>query len=61
MARESTRHLVLAAFFLALGLLMPFLTTDPALGAPFAHAHSCSTLRVHLEGPRARCGLITRC
>lgn len=36
MARESTRNLVLAAFFVALGLLMPFFTAQvPALGARF--------------------------
>lgn len=40
MARESTRHLVLAAFFLALGLLMPFLTAQiPALGARLLPMH----------------------
>ncbi|MDI9464411.1 MAG: ECF transporter S component, partial [Bacillota bacterium] len=40
MARESTRNLVLAAFFVALGLLMPFFTAQvPALGARFLPMH----------------------
>ena len=40
MAKESTRYLVLAALFLALGLLLPFLTAQvPALGARLLPMH----------------------
>lgn len=40
MAKQSTRHLVLAGLFLALGLLLPFLTAqNPALGSRLLPMH----------------------
>lgn len=40
MIRKSTQHLVLAGFFLALGLLMPFLTAQiPSLGSRLLPMH----------------------